>query len=232
MGAFLLLAVVAGLLAVDHRAGWHSLLAHPVFTAFLVGCLFGEPTGAFAVGVSLELVYLSILPMRGSKLPDQVAAGVVGAGTSVLLLRHGSEGSDLVVCSMGIFLGLVAGEVGARIVAPFLSIHNRFLGGLEFSSQGDARALKRRLGWVYAGSLVYLFVIEGLTMLLMIPVAYYVAERSTRIVHASLERGAGVWSSLVAAILAVSVIHLFWQHRFRVVLAACAAAAVVILWLV
>jgi hypothetical protein len=85
---------------------------------------------------------------------------------------------------------------------------------------------------VYAGSLAYLFVVEGLTALLMIPVAYYVAERATRIVHASLERGAGVWSSLVAAILAVSVIYLFWQHRFRVVLAACAAAAVVILWLV
>jgi mannose/fructose/N-acetylgalactosamine-specific phosphotransferase system component IIC len=231
MGSFLLLAVIAGFLALDHRAGWHSLLAHPVFTSLLVGGVLGEPVASLAVGGSLELVYLAIVPMRGAKLPDQVAAGVIGAGITALLIRHGAGVSMPFVSAAGVFLGLLAGEAAARIVAPLLSIHNRVLGAIEFPMDADARALGRRLDRIHTGSLAYLFAVESLTVLLLAPAGYFFAQRFIRVIRPSVAEGVSTWSALLPALFAVSVVHLFWPHRFRLVAAISAAVSVVVLWL-
>ena len=82
MSPFLLLSLVAGALAVDERAGWQSLLGQPIFSALLVGVITGQMYVALATGLVLELIWLSIMPMRGVKHPNRVTGGIVGG-------RHG-----------------------------------------------------------------------------------------------------------------------------------------------
>jgi len=229
---FVTLGVVAGILAVDQRAGWQSLLAQPVFSAPLVGSLFGEPWAALGVGVVLEFVYLSIVPMRGVvRAPDHVAAGVVGAGTASLLLRSSGESGTAFVCAVGLFLGLVAGEIGARLASPMFGLQSRFLSSVDFPPDASRRSVARRLLLLHASSVGYIFAVEGLLVLVLSAVGYYAGERFTRIVNSTLVRSAAWWQPILVAIGIASLLHLFWQHRLRKLLVACAASVVIFLWL-
>jgi mannose/fructose/N-acetylgalactosamine-specific phosphotransferase system component IIC len=228
---FVALALVGGILAVDHRAGWQGLLAHPVFAALLVGALFGEIDAALFVGLLIELVYLSVIPMRGGRPTDPVTAGVVGSGTAALLARHSTGADPAVMSAISVFLGLIAGELGARLTAPFFAVHNRFLGSLEFPPDLDRPGLARRLSLVHMGSVAFIFVVEGLAVLVLGLAAYYAGMAVTRIAEDALVRGTAYWSSLVFVIGAASIVHLFWQHRFRHWLAAAAGLAVILLWI-
>jgi mannose/fructose/N-acetylgalactosamine-specific phosphotransferase system component IIC len=228
---FVALALVGGVLAVDHRAGWQGLLAHPVFASLLVGALFGEIGAALSAGLPIELVYLSVLPMRGGRPADPVAAGVVGSGTAALLARYPAGADPAVAAAMSVFFGLLAGEVGARLTAPFYSVHNRFLGSLEFPADLDRRGLARRLSLVHLGSVVFIFVLEGLTVLLLGAAAYYAGSAAMRVAAGALVRGSAFWSVLVLVIGAASIVHLFWQHRFRRWIAVLAGLVVILLWI-
>jgi mannose/fructose/N-acetylgalactosamine-specific phosphotransferase system component IIC len=231
MSWFVTLGVIAGVLAVDQRAGWQSLLAQPVFAAVLVGSILGEPWVALAVGVVLELIYLSIVPMRGAKTPDHIAAGVVGGGTASLLLRHTGESRIAFVCAVGLFLGLVAGELGARLALPMFGLQNRFLSSVEFSPDTGRRRLARRVFLLHVSSVGFIFMVESLLVLALCAGGYYVGERFTRLVDGTLVQGAMWWGSLGTAIGVASIIHLFWQHRLRRVLIVCALLVVIVLWL-
>lgn len=231
MGWFITLGVIAGVLAVDQRAGWQSLLAQPVFSAVLVGSIIGEPWVALAVGVVLELIYLSIIPMRGVRAPDHIAAGVVGGGTASLLLRHSGEPRIAFVCAVGLFLGLAAGELGARLALPMFGLQNRFLSSVEFSPDTVRRRVARRVFLLHASSVGYIFIVESLLVLALCAGGYYVGERFTRLADGTLVQGAMWWGSLVTTIGVASIMHLFWQHRLRRVLVVCAVLAVIFLWL-
>ena len=229
---FVALALVGGALAVDHRAGWQGLLAHPVFASVLVGAILGEMNAALSAGLLVELVYLSILPMRGGRPADPVTSGVVGSGTAALLARQSPGADPAVVCAISVFLGLAGGELGARLTAPFVALHNRFLGSLEFPPDLDRRGLARRLSLVHLGSVVFIFAVEGLTVLLLGAAAFYAGSAVTRIAESAFVLGAAYWSALVLAIGVGSIVHLFWQHRFRHWLAALAGLVVILLWIV
>jgi len=228
---FVALALLGGALAVDHRAGWQGLLAHPVFASVLIGALFGEMDAALPAGLLIELVHLSIIPMRGGRPADPVTAGVVGSGTAALLSRYGAVADPALLYAMSVFLGLVAGEAGARITAPFFAVHNRMLSGVEFPAGIERRRLARRLSVIHLGSVAFIFVIEGLTVLLLGAAAFFAGSAVTRIVEGALVRGAAWWSVLVWTIGVASIVHLFWQHRYRGWLAAVAGLVVILLWI-
>jgi mannose/fructose/N-acetylgalactosamine-specific phosphotransferase system component IIC len=232
MSWYITLGVIAGILAVDQRAGWQGLLAQPVFSAPLVGYILGEPWAALGVGVVLELIYLSIVPMRGVKTPDQVAAGVVGGGTASLLLRSPGDHEIAFVCAVGLFIGLVAGEIGARLASPLFGLQNRFLSSVEIPLDMPRRRIARRVFLLHASSVGFIFVVESLLVLVLCAGGCYAGEKFTRIVNGTLVRGAMWWQSILIAIGIASILHLFWQHRLRRALVVCAATVVILLWLV
>lgn len=231
MNSFVILGIMGGILAVDHRAGWQSLLAQPVFSAAAVGLIIGEIEVALAVGVVLELVYLSIVPMRGARIPDQIAAGVVGAGTAVLLVQNTGDPRFVFIGAIGVFMGLLAGEAGVRLTAPFFVVQNRMLSGFEFAPDADGKTTVHRIFWVHAGSIAFIFVVEALLVLLLGVCGYFAGDRLTRVTDGLLVEGASRWIVLVPAIGAASLIHLFWQHHLRRALLVCALMVVIFLWL-
>ena len=231
MSPYLMLSLIAGAMAVDDRAGWQSLLGQPVFTALLIGALTGQRAAALACGVVLELIWMSILPMRGSKRPDHIAGGVVGAGTAAMVANYTADPRVVFIASVSVFVGLLAGELGGRLTAPFFRLQNRYLSQIDFEPDADSRVVARRISALQFGSITYIFVIEMLLVLALLPLGFTFTERFTRLIEGSFVSGAVYWGALLPALGIASIIHLYWQRHVKRILVLAAFLAVLILWL-
>lgn len=219
------LSLIAGLLAIDDRAGWQSLLAQPVFAGSLVGLLVGEIQVGVSVGLVLEIIWLSILPMRGQRRPDQVAGAVVGAGTAGLLLHLTADPRILLITAVGILVGLIVGEVTGRLLSPFNRFQNVVLSRVDL--RNSSRIASGLLGLQLA-SLVYIFLVEGLLVFTFLSLSLNVTERLTGAVSLVGSQG---WLRLLPIIGAASLIHLYWQKSLKRVLVMCTVLTVLVLWI-
>ena len=128
MPDLLLIALIAGLLAIDDRAGWQSLLGEPVFSSLIVGLLLGEVAHALQVGVVLQLAWLSIGAARGTRRPHTVVGGIVGATSAAMVLSKNEDARTAVVVAAGVLAGLLAAEIGAMVSRAPGVLRERWLG--------------------------------------------------------------------------------------------------------
>jgi mannose/fructose/N-acetylgalactosamine-specific phosphotransferase system component IIC len=231
MNPFIVLSLIAGLLAIDDRAGWQSLLAQPVFAALLVGLVTGEVAAALPVGLALELIWLSILPMRGSRKPDQVLGAVTGAGVASLLASLAGDLRLLLVGAVGVLLGLIAGELGGRLSNALFKLLNRFLSRVELGRQASRRATVGKLLWLHTGSLAYIFTVEALFALVFLSVGFGIAEWFTAQTGGTVAKGIVNWTSLLPAFGAAAVVQLYWRQQLKRVLILSAVMVILVLWL-
>ncbi len=220
------LSLIAGLLAIDDRAGWQSLLAQPVFAGSLVGLLVGEIQVGVAVGLVLEIIWLSILPMRGQRRPDQVAGAVVGAGTAGLLLRLTADPRILLITAVGILVGLIVGEVTGRLLSQFNRFQHVVLSRVDL--RNSSRIASGLLGLQLA-SVAYIFLVEILLVFTFLSLSLNVTERLTGAVTLAGSQG---WLRLLPIIGAASLIHLYWQQSLKRVLVMCTVLTVFVLWII
>lgn len=229
MNPFLLLSLVGGLLAIDDRAGWQSLLAQPVFAALVVGLITGQLGLAISVGLLLELIWLSVLPMRGSRRPDPVLASIAGAGTACLLARLTGDPRVVLLAAFGVLVGLVAGELGGKLTNRAIARLGRALSGV---GPGAATVSSgRRLSLLHAGAIAYIFVVESVAAFLFLLLGFQVSEWLTGHVGARFAAGATYWSVLVPALGAAAVIQLYWREHLRRIVVLSIVMGFLILWL-
>ena len=94
-----------------------TLLSQPLVTATLLGWLWGDWATALAVGVVLQILAASTLPI-GSRTPEDYAAGgVVGAGVALVLapgpgMQPWREAAQLA----GVLTGLLAATTGVPLI--------------------------------------------------------------------------------------------------------------------
>jgi len=225
---FAVLAILAGLLAVDDRAGWQGLFAHPVFSATLVGAAFGNIYPGLAVGVSLELVWLSILPMRGTRRPDAVAGAIVGSGTMGLLLQNTGDPRTVLLVSIGVMVGLVAAEISAVLIRLAIKVRERWLE--NFVLPASASAERRKLGLYHIGSTLAIAVVEMAVVLVLLPFAFWAGDAFAVWANASVQEGARRWLELLPPFGAASMLVHYWQRHMNRFLILSAVVFYVILW--
>lgn len=217
------------MMAIDERAGWHSLIAQPVFAAMLVGLVLGEFAVAVAVGVILELVWLSVLPMRGMRRPDAVAGAVVGAGTACLLIRHTGDPRVVLVVSLSAAMGLVSGEIFGSLGRRIHRLRERALGA--FSQEvADGAALSKRVALYMLGSVCFVFVAEALVVAVFLPLFVMASERISGAAGAAFVTGARTWVELVPALGLGAVIQMYWHKQQNRYLILCAGIILLLLW--
>ena len=231
MNPLILLSLIAGLLAIDERVGWQSLAAQPVFAALVVGFVTGEVHAAVTVGLMLELIWLSILPMRGLRRPDHIAGAIVGAGTAGLLMHLTADPRTLFITAAGVMVGLVAGELGARAWDPVQSLLNRFLARVEFSPDSGFARTRGKLVTLHSGATLYLFIVEAAIVYVLLGLGYHAAERVTRYVDGTLVTASVNWELLLPALGAASIFHVYWNLHLKRVLILCAVMVILVLWL-
>jgi mannose/fructose/N-acetylgalactosamine-specific phosphotransferase system component IIC len=231
MSPFILLSLIGGVLGVDERAGWQSLFGQPVFAALIVGAVTGGLQEAMIVGVTLELVWFSILPMRGLSRPDPVSGGLAGCGTAALLAHFTADPRTGLIAAAGVIVGLLAGEIGGRLSALLFGLQNKYLSDTEFPDSLARRDIARRLLSLQLGSIVYIFVIEAVLVWALLWSGYHAAEVVTRHVDGGPAAGIELWGVLLPAMGAAALIQMFWHRHLKRVLILSAVLALLVLWL-
>lgn len=112
-----LTALLGGVAALDATPVAQTLLSQPLVTASLLGWLWGDWATALAVGVVLQILAASTLPIGARTPEDYAAGGVVGAGVALVLAPEGGlppwrEAAQLA----GVLVGLLAATAGVPLI--------------------------------------------------------------------------------------------------------------------
>ncbi len=112
--AILILALMAGAVAVDTTAALQLMFSQPVVSGTLAGLVVGEPGTGLMIGLTLQLVWAGVLPVGGAGFPDAGVAAVVGAGSAGLLVAAGHPAGWAV--ASGLLAALAMGALGRVVV--------------------------------------------------------------------------------------------------------------------
>lgn len=105
--------VVAGVAALDATPVAQTLLSQPLVTSTLLALVWGDWRTALEVGVVLQILAASTLPI-GSRTPEDYAiGGVAGSGVALALARHAQFIPMHDACALvGVIVGLLAATIG------------------------------------------------------------------------------------------------------------------------
>ncbi len=228
MHDLLLIAIIAALLAVDDRAGWTSLAGEPVFSALVVGLVFGHVGAALRCGVALQCVWLSIGAARGSRRPNALVGGVVGAGAACLSLHKSGDPREPLVVAAAVFCGLLVGEAAQWCEARAGTVRERWLE--RFRIPADPRVASRNLVLYSTGSALFTAVVSGalaaLALFLALKLADLIIDRA-----GGAASSLSLWASALPAIAVATVAHAFATRALGRVAALGFLLAVVLSWL-
>ncbi|MFY9282821.1 MAG: PTS system mannose/fructose/sorbose family transporter subunit IID [Miniphocaeibacter sp.] len=101
----LLLSLFVALLITENYGYGYWMISRPIFAGPLIGLIMGDVKTGLAVGASVELMFMGVLPIGGSVPPNAQIAGVIG---TIYAIQSNSP-------SLGISLALPIG-----ILAQFL----------------------------------------------------------------------------------------------------------------
>lgn len=206
MSDVLLISLLAGLLALDDRAGWQSLLGEPVFAAVILGGVTHQMTAALLAGVALQLVWFSVGAARGTRRPNTVVGGVVGIASACLVLEATGDTRVEFVVAAAVFCGLLAGEAGAVISRAAGELRERWLVGFRLpdTPEGASRDLAVR---VVASALI-VAAVNAATVLVLLPIAAGLTDILTGRLGA-VASGAALWLSALPAVAVVTLFAAF-----------------------
>jgi mannose/fructose/N-acetylgalactosamine-specific phosphotransferase system component IIC len=228
MHDLLVIAIIAAVLALDDRAGWTSLAGEPVFSALVVGLVFGHVGAALRCGVALQCVWLSIGAARGTRRPHALVGGVVGAAAACLSLHKSGDPREPLVIAAAVFCGLLTGEAAQWLDARVGIVRERWLE--RFRLPVDANVAARNLTLYSVGSAFYTATVTGLLAACGLAVCLSLAD-------VIIDRAGGamaslsLWASALPAIAVATIAHAFATRALGRVAALGFLLAVVLSWL-
>jgi len=219
--------VVGGLAALDGTPVAQTLASQPLVTATLLGALWGDWSTALAVGVVLQILAASTLPIGARTPEDYSVGGVVGAGVAHPLaagapFEHVRQAASLA--------GVLAGMTAASLGVPLLRWQRRWNEGLARWCEGELRAGRERALAESQWAAVLLAFAIGLAVTAL---WLSLAHAGARMVYRESLRLAGAWHLLQPLWLGfgfAQLLHAFVQRRLE--RAGVFAAALVGAWLV
>jgi mannose/fructose/N-acetylgalactosamine-specific phosphotransferase system component IIC len=228
MHDLLAIAIIAAVLALDDRAGWQSLAGEPVFSALIAGLVFGHVGAALRCGVVLQCVWLSIGAARGSRRPNVVVGGVVGATTACLSLHRSGDPREPLVIAVAVFCGLLAGEAAQWAGTRAETAREKWLEG--FRLPADANVASRNLALYTMGSALYTALVSALlsavALVFSLSLADLVIDRA-----GPAAGGLTAWAAALPAIAMATVAHAFTTRSLGRMAALGFLLAVVVAWL-
>jgi mannose/fructose/N-acetylgalactosamine-specific phosphotransferase system component IIC len=135
-GHVLATVLLGGVAALDATPVAQTMLSQPLVTATLLGAIWGDWRLALEVGVILQLLAASTMPV-GSRAPEDYATGgVVGAGVA---LAAASQHPFLMVQEAAALVGVLAGIVVALLGVPLVKWQRRRNEGLGRWCEAEVR---------------------------------------------------------------------------------------------
>ncbi|NOT32908.1 MAG: hypothetical protein HOP12_01925 [Candidatus Eisenbacteria bacterium] len=219
--------VLGGVAAVDATPVAQTLLSQPLVTATLIGWWWGDLHTALMVGMVLQVLATSTLPVGARTPEDYATGGVVGAGLAVLLA---SEQPFLVTRDACAVIGVLSGLIVAVLGVPIIKWQRRHNEGLAHWCEDAVRAGRAgALAQAHGAAVVLAFAIGASFCAVAIGLGAFatrglVAHESIRLARA-WALAEPVWLGLGIA----QVLHAFLQRRL--VRGALFGAALLATWL-
>ncbi|MEO5988718.1 MAG: PTS sugar transporter subunit IIC, partial [Candidatus Eisenbacteria bacterium] len=149
--------LLGGIAALDATPVGQTLLSQPLVTSTALGLLWGDLPTALAVGVVLQILAASTLPV-GSRTPEDYATGgVVGAGMALAIggsapYEQWRDAAQLV----GVFAGMLAAMGGV----PLIKWQRRLTEGLSHWTEAQLRdGHERALGQAHGAAVALAFAV-------------------------------------------------------------------------
>ena len=226
-GAHVGTLVLGGLAAIESTPVAQTLASQPLVTATILGALWGDWSTALAVGVVLQILAASTLPIGARTPEDYSVGGVVGAGVALSIaagapFEHVRQAASLT--------GVLAGMVAATLGVPLLRWQRQWNEGLARWCENALRAGRERALAESQGAAVALAFAIGLAATAM---WMALAHGGAALVERESLRLAGAWHLLQPLWLGfgfAQLLHAFVQRRLE--RAGVFAAALVGAWLV
>ena len=109
--------LLGGVAALDATPVAQSLFSQPLVTAALLGVLWGDLKVALEVGVVLQILAASTLPLGARTPEDYATGGVVGVGLALALAAREPFAMYRDSCELlGVLVGLAAATVGVAVL--------------------------------------------------------------------------------------------------------------------
>jgi mannose/fructose/N-acetylgalactosamine-specific phosphotransferase system component IIC len=226
-GAYAGTLAVGGLAALDGTPVAQTLASQPLVTATILGALWGDWSTALGVGVVLQILAASTLPIGARTPEDYSVGGVVGAGVALAIaagapFEHVRQAASLT--------GVLAGMLAATAGVPLLRWQRRWNEGLARWCEDELRAGRERaLAESQVAALALAFAIGLAATACWLVLGHAVAS----LVERESLRLAGAWHLLQPLWLGfgfAQLLHAFVQRRLE--RAGVFAAALVGAWLV
>jgi len=119
------LCLAGALLALDTAAIFQVMIAQPIVACSLIGLLSNDLAMGMQVGLILQLIWISILPIGAALFPDGNFGSMIAAIVAIQLNRVLPH-SDHVIIAFTVIYGLVASFIGAHAL-KFMRIGNVFV---------------------------------------------------------------------------------------------------------
>ena len=151
----LTLSLVGGLLALDTTAVLQILISQPLISCTILGWLSNEISFGLHVGLLLQLIWLSQLPVGAARIP----AGNLGSITGVIMALHFKPvfpDYENVLILVAIIYAVSISYLGALLDARVRNWNSYFFKrAVGFVEQGKLSAL----GWINILALLFRFLV-------------------------------------------------------------------------
>ena len=149
--------LLAGIAALDATPVAQTLLSQPLVSAALLGALWGDMKVALEVGVVLQILAASTLPVGARTPEDYASGGVIGIGLALALATREPFAMYRDGCAL---LGVLAGLVTATAGVPLLKWQRRRNEGLSRWCEAELRAgNERALGSAHGAAVTLAFAV-------------------------------------------------------------------------
>ena len=219
---------LAGIAALDATPVAQLLLSQPLVTATALGALWGDWTTAFQVGLVLQILAASTLPIGARTPEDYASGGVIGAGVAIIAANHQPFAMYRESCAM---LGVVAGLVSAMLGVLLIKWQRRRHEGLSRWAEAMLRdGHEGSLAAAHRAAIVLSFAIGvtycALWLALVTPLVATLAEHHSLRLARAWTLAEPLWLGLGLA----QLLHAFLERRLA--RAAVFGVALVAAWLI
>ena len=175
MEHLLLIAIIIGFLSLDTTIAFQVLLAQPVFACPIIGWVMGDPLTGFYIGMLMQMLWLSDMPMGAITPPEGNIASMIA---TVLMVQFRDVAMPNTLLTLIILIVVLLSYLGARLTIQDRRWNEFFL---EKTLQAAEHAgIKEIAFWNIIAIIIYFVVMvlfAWVSLILLIPIVKWVLPR-------------------------------------------------------